>query len=316
MKKSKILVGLLFLAFTVFALINVSQISAALQTSFTKYFRTSPCDQPIHYKIGTIDKQFGLSESAVLTDTKQASAIWEKVAGKQLFIYDNSATATLTINFVYDQRTALNKQVTDLESTVKQKDSSLQAKIADYKQKSVEFEKELADFKAQVAALNEQIRYWNERGGAPEGEYQKLTERQTALKQQQASLQAKADSLNKTAKELNLSAQDYNTDVSTLNTTIHTLDAALVEKPEEGLYDGGSNTIYIYFATNHNEVVHTLAHELGHALGLPHNTNLESIMFASTSKTLAPTNEDIAALNTVCSTRYIKLPFTKSQAIQ
>ncbi len=74
----------------------------------------SLCDNPIPYKIGTIDPKFGLSATDVLADTKAATNILSTPKGKQLFV--NSNTARLTVNFVYDERAALNNQINQLQT--------------------------------------------------------------------------------------------------------------------------------------------------------------------------------------------------------
>src|SRR5437867_13256394 len=60
------------------------------------------CHAPVLYRLGHIDAQFGLSDSAVRAALEQAEQLWEKALGRNLFEY--SATAQLTINLVFDER--------------------------------------------------------------------------------------------------------------------------------------------------------------------------------------------------------------------
>jgi hypothetical protein len=118
-------------------------------------------------------------------------------------------------------------------------------------------------------------------------------------------LQSEANSLSATAKSLNQSTDQFNSQVGKLNQTINTFNDALTFKPEEGIFIGAEKRIEIYFNINQNELVHTLAQELGHSLGLAHNQNSKSIMYPSTTLSLPPSVDDIKALEEVCRPRSI-----------
>lgn len=113
-------------------------------------------------------------------------------------------------------------------------------------------------------------------------------------------MQAESDKLNAMARSLNLSTEKYNAEVKKLNQTITDFNQTLEQRPEEGIYMGPENRIEIYFNISQDELIHTLAHELGHALSLGHVADPEAIMFAKTTRTLTLSDDDIKALNTLC----------------
>jgi sulfite reductase alpha subunit-like flavoprotein len=244
----------------------------------------SACNTPLPYKIGSIDPRFGIGLEDVEKDTTKATNIWSGVEGKQLFTL--SRKATLSVNFVYDQRQELNSEVQQLDSALSQKNASLQQKIQDYEVQEAAFQKKLATFNALVDKYNSE-------GGAPQDVYKSLI-------QQQKDLDNEGKSLNAIAHQLNLSTHDYNADVSNLNSDIGKLNTVLSSKPEEGLYNGYDKTITIYITNSNAELIHTLAHEFGHALGMTHVDGESSIMYAYTSDSLDVTNNDLKELAYVC----------------
>ncbi len=139
-----------------------------------------------------------------------------------------------------------------------------------------EYEKQSESFKQRLEALNSEIEEWNKKGGAPPDVFERLMKEQNSLKRE-------AEKLNATARSLNKSADVYNSNVGTLNKEVDTINTALSTKPEEGVYLPQENKIEIYFHITQDELVHTLAHELGHALGMDHNSNQVSIMYANTT---------------------------------
>lgn len=253
----------------------------------SRYVYIYPCARPILYKVGSVDPKFGVSEDQLLKNLKSAEDIWEKPTGKNIFDYDPNGP--LAVNFVYDTRQALKTEIDKQEKTLTSQSGSLDSQIASY-------EKQAADFNVRSKQLNDDINYWNSQGGAPPDEYDELIARQKDLQQE-------ADRLNQLAKSLNQKADNYNSGVVKINAAIGTFNQALAVKPEEGLYTSSTNTIDIFFITDRNELVHTLAHELGHARGLDHLNNPKAIMYPQTSLTVSATSGDIQALESVCSRR-------------
>ncbi len=249
----------------------------------------SPCDTPIRYRINSVDPRFKLTKEEFAAYITDAIAIWNSPSGRQLFVADPQGL--LSINLTFDNRQSLNDQITSLEGELKTKKNQIDPQIQEYNRLSADFKKRLDD-------LNTQIDYWNSKGGAPADEYEKLKNEQQALKEEAARL-------NVLAKSLNQSTDLYNTDVGKLNQTVDTFKEALSQRPEEGVYDGKNNRIDIYFNINKNELIHTLAHELGHALGLRHIQNSNAIMYPFTTEVISPSIEETLAIKELCKERTI-----------
>jgi chaperonin cofactor prefoldin len=242
------------------------------------------CDKPVPYKLGSLPLIFGLSQINAVADIQNAADIWSKTYGKPLFI--DSSGAVLTVNFAYDQRSALNTNIDRLQNQLNQKSTTLEQQINSYEADAAAFEKKLADFNARVNQINRS-------GGVTPDVYNSLIA-------QQNELQAEGDSLNTRASQLNLASHDYNSQVQNLNQNISQFNQAITQKPEEGIYNANDNTITIYFVDNRPELIHTLAHEFGHVLDMQHTDDPQAIMYSHASSSLSVTSEDKQQLAYVC----------------
>lgn len=247
----------------------------------------NPCRKPILYKVESVDKRFNLSRDKLIEYTKEAADVWNGEYGKDLFVYDE--TGTLSVNMVFDSRQQSTNKINVLDKELENNKSELETQITAHRDN-------VASFKNKLAEHNSKVQFWNSQGGAPQEEYDKLTK-------EQAELRLLADQLNSEAKRLNLSSEDYNLQVGKLNAAISDFNQDLVEKPEEGIYLGDENRIEIYFNNNKQELVHTIAHEFGHARGLDHNNNSKSVMYPFSTRVIKVSSDDIAALGEACRER-------------
>ncbi len=245
----------------------------------------SYCNKPLAYNLGVLDSKFGLEKTEALKDIKIAEDILETAYGKNLFEYA-SPSAEISINFVFDERSELNSEITKQKSQVSKTDVSLKAKIAQY-------QKDVAALRAKIDALNAEIKKYNDQGGAPPDAYESIIARQRELTEE-------GNVLNERAKALNQETQKYNLSVGNLNQNISDFNQALSENPEEGIYDDETKSITIYFVNTKDELVHTLAHEMGHSIGMNHVENTQAIMYEKTSESLKVTDEDLGEIKKAC----------------
>lgn len=95
----------------------------------------------------------------------------------------------------------------------------------------------------------------------------------------------------------------YNARIAALNAQVAAYNQSAGHTFEEGQYlrDKSGERINIFEFTSQNQLERVLAHEFGHALGLDHNDDPKSIMYAENEAGgLSPSAADLSALRTLC----------------
>lgn len=273
---------------------------------YFNFLQPKPCTSPITYKIGTIDAGFGLSESKLRDSINSASKIWTKALNKDLFVYDKNGK--ITINLIYD-----NRQKTTQQNTVLKADISKTSQLADSLKNEYEtlmqnldinkqaYNEELSNFEIKQKNYSNKVDYWNNNGGAPADVYNTLAKDRENLVSEQQILETKRLAINDSADKINSFIQKYNLLVGNVNENINEINKVAGQEFQEGTYDPNTDTINIYEFSTQDKLTRVLAHEFGHALGVDHNTNPVSIMYAlNKSNTLYLSKDDIASLKVIC----------------
>ena len=281
----KLIIKLIFWIVGIFLLLHyVFDISLNDVLTLKEKANSSICDEPVKYKVGSIDPKFKITETELLDKIEEASNLWTNAYGKRLFVYDQNSD--LEVNLIYDERQGSFENIENMETNVSDKKLSLEEENAIYDQKVAELEK-------QITELNKQIDYWNSIGGAPEPEFRALTK-------MQENLNSKIDELNSYANKLNQAVDDVNKNIGTFNNMVTKFNTVLEQKPEVGFYTSGEEKIDIFFYTDDANLVNILAHELGHSLGLDHIEEEGAMMNPIVSETTGIKSADKELVNSFC----------------
>lgn len=243
-----------------------------------------PLDTRLRYRIGNVDPRFNLSQDQIKTLSQQAADIWHLGTMKSLFVYDPNAQ--LSINLIYDERqaesSARKQEIRILENTQqytqneKQRVQQIQSEL-DLANRELEIQK--TNYQTKVDQYNQLINMINQsqQNLSPyqrqqlEQQKEQLTIDQSQLKQQLDAYNQKVNDLNRQVDQLNSINQQFNQSVDQFNTRFQP------RQFDKGVFDGKS--IKIYEFESHDDLRVTIAHELGHALGLKHNTDPKALMY-------------------------------------
>jgi hypothetical protein len=266
----------------------------------------SPCVTPMGYKIGRFDTQFGISKELFIKELESASSLWNTSHGSTLFYYDENGP--LTINLIYDERQAktvdigyLTLEIQNSKNAADTVQQSYEQEKIDYERDGERFTEDSKDFQARSKAYEAKVSEYNTKGGASASEYNAMMIELGTLKADASALDARRDDLNKRMTIINAKVAHYNQLIDYTNTLIKKSNSLGIKKFTEGRFSSANNTIDIYQYSDLAKLRRVLAHELGHALGIDHNSNISSIMYSVNSATTTMlSKEDLEALSAVC----------------
>jgi chromosome segregation ATPase len=258
-----------------------------------------------------VDSRFNLSREEAEKAVLEAEKIWEEKTQRNLF--ELTENKGMTINFLYDSRQELTDKLKVLEGEIdggKEKYNKLKQVYLDLSEKHDSAQEK---YKAALDEYNDgkdlyelEVKKWNAKGGAPSDIYEQLKQTELVLREEAVKLESLRVEVNGLVKQVNSTAKKLNELGDKLNRTVNkynTIGEPVAEEFTEGIFkrEGLKSHIEIYQFSERSQLVRVLAHELGHALGLDHVENQNSLMYKqNTEKTSELSKEDLAEFSKVC----------------
>jgi hypothetical protein len=271
-------------------------------------FRPSPFSRfPITYRIRMVDGRFGLTKQEFRAAVIRAAGLWGEPLSRVLFQEDPQGAVEINLSYDYRQEATdhlkkLNYKLDGSKTSYDQLSRDLAGLKAEFEQKNEALKRDSQSYQARTNTFNAEAEQWNRRGAVTENTLRRLTQEKEELdalredlKGRQEDLKNLAYTINNMVVAINEIAAAHNLDVAEHQNTKNSLGREFCE----GLYESknGRQTITIYQFDSHERLVRVLAHEFGHALGLPHSPVEESVMYRiikSTALQISP--DDLAAL--------------------
>ena len=271
------------------------------------------CDKVLTFRINKVDSRFGISQAEVQNYAKLAANIWNNGLHKKVLEYSDKGR--VSIDMVYDERQKSTIENNILIEQAKNKKDDLIGSREEIKM-SLEninflkakfdadlfnFNSDMSDYNTRVANYNSTLsnRGVNDGGVNDVNMFNRLNEEKSNLENRRMEIEDEKTKLNQYIQNYNSDLNNFNNKVEEVNTFINEVNNNLPGQFEEGYYQDDKIVLYEY--SDINTLKRLMAHELGHALGLDHTKDKNSIMYyINQAKNLSLTADDVGEYKRVC----------------
>lgn len=272
-----------------------------------------PCSKTLTLYIGEIDNRYAISETELGNILAEVAALWSEAAGQEVFSFSDEGD--IAVNLVYSEDQARSSRERQHSNRIENMRVEISLLEREFNQTQARYDEDISDYnsdarslQADMDALSSFISRRNEQGGFSEQEARQLEERQHRIDNRVRELDLRRVALNGRAEELSRQLIHLNNRISEKNRAIEEYNRAFsgTRRFTQGSYEwqGAERRINIFHFIDNRELRLVLAHETGHALGIDHVENSESVMYHlmgnQNTNEIILSLEDRAALQNIC----------------
>lgn len=281
---------IILIFFTIFLAAGV-YIFQPISAGVEAFKKTAPCSQPLRYSIGNIDPRFSISQPELEQAVDAAVRTWNDGTNMPLLTKNDgeSQPGDIVIRLVYDDRQERTDREIRFRERIRSQQIRLDRQQLIHEEKRETFDERSLQYKnfaertsKRLNNLNTWVEEKNNNGGfvGPDIEEferrkEEVTDAQERVRREQRELDQLARSINREMDELNEKFDEHNQLIQQYNEEFAG-DLRFAKATYQKTSDGGVITVNQFMNTK--ELILILAHELGHALGVSHLQQPESIM--------------------------------------
>lgn len=272
------------------------------------------CEETITWRFGSIDPRFTFDQDSLKTVVQQVSSLWSAAAGYPVIIYDPGGDVELNLYYTDQQNYTDNEQ--ELSGRIKRLRQIYYSQNVMYQRQERLFESDEILFNQKQSEYNSTVNEYNQTldriqtAGVRSRELDaRLKRLERTVGAQESVLETKRRDLHDREQELHALSDELNQQADTVNELIYQYQKRFSSWRTfyQGVYlnVAGKRKINIYQFEDIGRLKLVLAHEFGHALGIDHVGNPNSVMYYLTdrqdTRNLQLSEEDIRAVQSRCS---------------
>lgn len=242
-----------------------------------------PLDTRLRYQISEVDPRFGMTKDEVIQLSKEAFQIWHDGTHQSLFVYDDHAR--LKIKLIYDNRQEEYNAFKKIQQKLEREKNNNQRISNNLDLSKVNLDQMQQNLRQQQIQLQVNQQYLSQQRMSWSRIENENAENRQRIENQYQELQEKARRLESDIAYYSQLNQQFNQQVSQHNNNIDRYNFGVTQAknrfpPREfhkGVFMG--NQIQIYQFDAKDDLRLTIAHELGHALGIAHHADPEALMY-------------------------------------